>query len=399
MAFMSDQGSGGAGFPFGFGMDPESLRDAPLFREMQRVMSASSGPVNWELARQVAIAGAAEAGEDRDATDDERRGFEEAARVAELHVARFTGLDAPSDVAQVRAVRRAEWIGANTENLAELLEPAARRIGESMDLAQREALPPEMQAMGGMLSQLSPLLMGAQVGQVLGFLAQHVLGQFDVAVPRSGPGVVMFVVANVRRFESDWSLEPTDFRTFVAIHEVTHRFELAQPWARERFTALLDDYLSTMRIDLEGMQARLSSLDASDPEALQQAFESDGGLFGAELDDEQRLKLARIQAFMSVAEGYGDHVMHALGAELLPSYGRIEEAMRRYREGEADDPVFERLLGVEMKREQYETGRAFCDTVVELTDEATLARMWESADAMPSLPEVAEPRLWLARTV
>jgi putative hydrolase len=394
---MSDEGSGGFEFPFG--MDPETLRDAPLFREMQRVMSASSGPVNWELARQVAVAGAAEAGDDRDATDEERHGFEESVRVAELHVARFTGLEAPTDVAEVRAVRRAEWIGANTENLAGLLEPAARRIGESMDLAQRETLPPEMQAMSGMLSQLSPLLMGAQVGQVLGFLAQRVLGQFDVAVPRSGPGTVMFVVANVKRFETDWSLEATDFRTFVAIHEVTHRFEFAQPWARGRFSALLEDFLSTLRIDLEGMQARLSSIDTTDPEALQQAFESDEGLFGAELDDEQRLKLARIQAFMAAAEGYGDHVMHALGSELLPSYGRIEEAMRRYREGEAGDPVFERLLGVEMKREQYEAGRAFCDTVVELTDEATLARMWESSEAMPSLPEVAEPRLWLARTV
>jgi uncharacterized protein (DUF2342 family) len=37
--------------------------------------------------------------------------------------------------------------------------------------------------------------------------------------------------------------------------------------------------------------------------------------------------------------------------------------------------------------------------VVEQTDEATLTRMWESADAMPSLPELDEPRLWLARTV
>ena len=79
--------------------------------------------------------------------------------------------------------------------------------------------------------------------------------------------------------------------------------------------------------------------------------------------------------------------------------GDIAEAMRRHREGESGDPVFERLLGVEMKREQYAQGRAFCDTVVELTDEVTLARMWDSADAMPSLPEVVEPRLWLARTV
>ncbi|MGH2630760.1 MAG: zinc-dependent metalloprotease [Actinomycetota bacterium] len=394
---MSDQGGGGSGFPFG--MDPESLRDAPLFREMQRVMSSSSGPVNWELARQVAVASAAEAGEDREASDADRHGFEEAVRVAEMQVARFTGLEPPTDWAVLRLARRAEWIGANTESLAGLLEPAAARIGESLGAAQAEAMPPEMQPMGSMLAQLSPLLMGAQVGQVLGFLAQQVLGQFDVAVPRSGPSAVMFVVSNIRRFEADWSLDATDFRTFVAIHEVTHRFEFARPWARERFGSLLDDFLSTLRIDVDDMQARLSTLDAADPEALQRMLESDEGLFGTELDDEQRLKLGRIQAFMSAAEGYGDHVMHVLGQELLPSYGRIDEAMRRYREGEPGDPVFERLLGVEMKREQYETGRAFCDTVVELTDEATLARMWDSAEAMPSLPEVAEPRLWLARTV
>ena len=104
------------------------------------------------------------------------------------------------------------------------------------------------------------------------------------------------------------------------------------------------------------MQARLSSLDPADPEALRELAGSDEGLFWADLDDEQRLKLGRIQAFMAAAEGYGDHVMQALGAELLGSYARIEEAMKRYREGEHGDPVFERLLGVDMKREQYGQG-------------------------------------------
>jgi putative hydrolase len=116
------------------------------------------------------------------------------------------------------------------------------------------------------------------------------------------------------------------------------------------------------------------------------------------LDEEQRIKLGRIQAFMAAAEGYGDHVMQGLGRELLPSFDQIREAMRRYREGEAGDPVFERLLGIEMKREQYAQGAAFCGRVVELTDEATLAIMWDSAEAMPSLPEIEEPRLWLARS-
>jgi putative hydrolase len=156
--------------------------------------------------------------------------------------------------------------------------------------------------------------------------------------------------------------------------------------------------LSTLELDVSGLQARIESLDPSDPEAMQRMLEGEEGLFGTVLDPEQRLKLGRIQAFMASAEGYGDHVMHAIGRSLLPSYARIEEAMSRLDMTNAD-PVFERLLGIEMKREQYAQGRAFCDTVVKLTDEATLARMWDSSDTMPSLPEIEEPRLWLARIV
>jgi len=386
------------GFDFGSG-DPEAFRDAPLFRELQRVMSASGGPVNWELARQVGVANAVEAGPDLEPTEGDLRMLEEAVRVAELQVGRFTGLPAPADVAQVRAVRRAGWVNANTESLKALLEPAARRLTDAIERGSGEQLPPEMAQVSAFLRQLSPLLLGTQVGQVLGMLAQRVLGQYDIALPRSGPGQLLFVVPNLVAFERDWSLDPREFRTLVALHEVTHRFEFAQGWARDRFHELLDDYLSTLKLDVEGMQARLGSLDPGDPAALQQLAESDEGLFWADLDDEQRLKLGRIQAFMAAAEGYGDHVMQALGAQLLGTYARIDEAMKRYREGEHGDPVFERLLGVDMKREQYRKGRAFCEVVVEQTDEATLARMWDSADAMPSLPELDEPRLWLARTV
>lgn len=392
----------GGAFDFGAG-DPDAFKDAPLFRELQRVMSASSGPVNWELARQVGVANAVEAGPDSEPTEGDVRMLEEAVRVAELQVGRFTGLPAPADVAQVRAVRRAEWVNANAESLKSLLEPAALRLTDAIARSAGEQLPeqlpPEMAQFSAVLRQLSPLLLGTQVGQVLGMLAQRVLGQYDIAVPRSGPGQLLFVVPNLAAFERDWSLDPREFRTFVALHEVTHRIEFAQGWARARFQELLDDYLSTLKLDVEGMQARLASVDPSDPDTLQQLAGSDEGLFWADLDDEQRLKLGRIQAFMAAAEGYGDHVMQALGRELLGTYPRIEEAMKRYREGERGDPVFERLLGVDMKRDQYEKGRAFCEVVVEQTDEATLARMWTSADSLPSLPELEEPRLWLARTV
>ena len=384
-----------------FGTPPGDIwNDVPLFREIQRVLMSSSGPVNWELARQVGIASASFGTEDPAPTDEDRRGFDEAVRVAELQVAGFTGLEAPPDIARVETVRRGQWVQANIEGLRALLEPAATKISDAIATAQREAMPEQAQAgVAQLLGQLSPLLLGAQVGTVLGTLAQQVLGQYDIAVPRpDGAGALLFVVPNIARFERDWSLDPTEFRTWIAIHEVTHRFEFARPWALTRFRELIDDFTSTLTLDLDELQQRLASIDPSNPEGMQEMLAGQENLFGAVMDDEQRLKLGRIQAFMTGAEGYGDHVMHALGAQMLPSYVRIDEAMRRYRETEHVDPVFERLLGIEVKREQYRLGRAFCDTVVELTEETTLARMWDSAEALPSIPELEEPRLWLARS-
>jgi putative hydrolase len=383
--------------PFAPGAD---WADAPLLREIQRVLLSSTGPVNWELARQIGIASASWSGEDPAPTDDDRRAFEEAVRVAELKVQAYTGLEPPHDLPRVDPVRRAQWVQANIDGLKALVEPAAAKLAEAVEQAQGEAAPAEATGFAQqMLRQLSPLLLGAQVGSVLGYLAQHVLGQYDIAVPRSDTPALLFVVPNIAAFERDWSLQPTEFRTWVALHEVTHRFEFARPWALGRFRSLLEDFLSTLELDVTVLQARLESLDMSDPQAMQEMLQGEEGLFGAVLDPEQRLKLGRIQAFMASAEGYGDHVTHTIGGELLPSYGRIEEAMRRYRETEQGDPAFERLLGIEMKREQYRLGRRFCDAVVELTDERTLARMWDSADSLPSLPEIEEPSLWLARTV
>ena len=66
---------------------------------------------------------------------------------------------------------------------------------------------------------------------------------------------------------------------------------------------------------------------------------------------------------MAAAEGYGDHVTEVLGRKLLTSYERIVEAVSRAREDDHDDTVFERLLGIEMKRERYTKGTAFWKAV------------------------------------
>jgi putative hydrolase len=406
--------------PFSLGSSGDPLNDVPLFREIQRVLQSSPGPVNWELARQVGIATASWGTTGDPAPDpDDRRGLAESVRLAELEVAEFTGLPSPPDIADVQAIRRAEWVEANIRGLRDMLEPVALKLASSLsdsgglpgasglfglsgapgDLGvgpQGESTPDQAQMMGMVMQRLAPLLLGAQVGAVLGYLAQRVLGQYDLAVPRPG-GALLFVMPNIAAFERDWSLPQMDFRTWVGLHEVTHRFEFSRPWVRPHFLALIKDLVEHAELDFSGLEQNMEAVDFSNPEAMSQAFEGMGNFFGASNDPEQRLRIARVQAFMSVAEGYGDHVMESIGRRMLPSFAQIEEAMVRHREGRHTDEALERLLGLEMKREQYELGLAFCAKVSELTDEATLARIWDSPESLPSMPELEEPQLWLAR--
>jgi putative hydrolase len=392
-------------------MDPESLRDAPLFRELQRVMGSSSGPVQWELARQLAVAGAAETGPDPAPDADAAAGFEDAVRVAELRIVDTTGFASSNDVLHVETVRRADWIATAIDEYRPLIESAATRMSDALATAMTEQAPEPagdddpLAALGlgspqALLGQLGPLLQATQVGQVYGFLASRVFGGEDVGIPHTPSGPVRFVLTNIERVEHDWSLDPREFRTFVALHQVAHRLQFARPWLPGHAATVIDDFLSTMTIDVDAIQQRFASIAPADPEAFQQAFaDEEGSMFGVVLDDEQRLKLDRIRALLASVEGHGDHVATTIGAAMLGTYPRIEEAMRRHRDDEALDPVFARLLGVDVGRDDVAAGRLFCETVVELTDEPTLTRMWADADALPSWPEIEEPRLWLARSV
>jgi putative hydrolase len=385
----------------GGGDDP--FADTPLFRELQRVLFSSTGPVNWELARQIAIASASWGEEDPEPTAEDHRILEETVRTAELAVTDLTGLSSPQ-LATIQAVRRAGWVESNIQGLREVLDPVAAKLAATMEEAQRATEvepPPGMEGMAflqQLMGQMAPLLLGWQFGTALGGLGQRVLGQYDLAIPRP-TGELLFVVPNVARFERDWSLDPREFRAFVSVHEVAHRLEFARPWVRPHFLGLVRDLIEHAEIDLSGLEQRMQGVDLGDPEAMRSAMGEAGTLFGESSDPEQRLRIARVQAFVAVAEGFADHVMDTVGRRLLPSLGRIEEALVRYREGRPADEALESLLGLPMSEERYAQGRAFCERVVADTDEATLASMWASAEALPSMPEVEEPTLWLARTV
>ena len=416
--------------PFG-----DALRDVPLFREIQRVLMASTGPVNWELARQVGIAAASWGTDDPAPSEEDRAGLEQTVRAAELAVADLTALPAPLDVARVEAVRRAQWVEASIPSLREVIEPVAARLTGSLGQLQAgEGFPglPGMpsgdepgsaEAASQVMGMLGPLLMGVQTGTVLGALGQRVFGQYDLAVPRpawmlanwgyeeSKHSMVLgdWLLRSGQRteeqmidmtnnvFKQEWELPLMEFRAWAALHEVTHRFAFTGPWVREHFLGLVRDLVEHAEIDLSGLRQRLEAMDLSDPAAMSQGFEGVGNLFGEASESEQRLRIARVQAFVAAAEGYTDHVIEAVGRRMLPAFGRIDEAIRRFREGRPGDQALEQLLGLQMSDEQHRLGRAFSDTVAERTEEATLARMWGSAASLPSMPMYANTH-WSGRS-
>ena len=100
---------------------------------------------------------------------------------------------------------------------------------------------------------------GVQAGVVLGFLSGKVLGQFEF-FDRPG-GQLLLVAPNIVAVERQLDVDPTDFRLWVCLHEVTHRVQFtAVPWLRQH---MLDEV------------AALTDTVETDPSALRRAAVGD----------------------------------------------------------------------------------------------------------------------------
>ncbi|NUS53797.1 MAG: hydrolase, partial [Streptomycetaceae bacterium] len=107
--------------PFGalFGqMNPADLGAA--FQQLGKLLSYEGGPVNWDLAKDIARQTIAQRG-DASVGRVERTEVEESMRLAELWLDEATPL--PSGASTVLAWSRAEWIEATLPQWRDLVEP------------------------------------------------------------------------------------------------------------------------------------------------------------------------------------------------------------------------------------------------------------------------------------
>ncbi len=308
---------------------------------------------------------------------------------AETEVGRFTGLEPGEPLPAPEPTERGEWASINVDMLAEMLATVTDRLESRLDRAG---------PLAGPMRIAVKATLAAEVGLVVGFLSGRVLGQYELSLlGHERPPRLLFVSSNVVTAAREMDVDGESFLAWIALHEVTHAFQFAGvPWLRGHLGGLLERYLATVDVRIRrGSAGGLPALP--EPAKLIEAFR-EGGLAALVQTREQRTIMDSVQAAMSVVEGYSEHVMDALGAEVVPGYPGLREAMEHRRANRsAPERVIGRLLGLDLKMRQYELGRRFCGEVAERAGMAGLNRVWDAPELLPTLAELEAPALWLAR--
>jgi uncharacterized protein (DUF2342 family) len=311
-----------------------------IYRSVRAVTGASGdGPVDW-----AAVTDASRAYTDPgdlDMSAAERRGYADDVADARDLVREVTALefDLPD---RVEVMNRHHWLDANVGTFERVMDPIEQ---------QADVMP-----------GFARVINTGSMAFALSFLSNHVLGQYDPLLLADGQAhALYFVRPNITKIADTLDVEYDRFRRWIAFHEVTHAAEFgAAPW--------LPDHLeSTMMEAVENLTS--GSID--------------------------RDNLGELDTTMTAVEGYAELIMdEAFDGE----YADLRRKLDQRRQGRSPvEQLIRRLLGLSVKRRQYERGKKFFDAVVQARDIETAGRVWESPEMLPTDAEFDDPQAWLAR--
>ena len=375
-----------------------SPNGSPTAQSSQAQSSQAQSLINWDLAASAA-ARLAPAGPvlDEKAIGEAVDSLRRLADASVPHVHEITGLEAARDLrdSSVLVVDRASWAKANTQSFAVMLKPAMQKMLDS----RRGNLSPGA-------AQVSGAITGSQLGAVLAFLSSKVLGQYDpfaaLAENSSAPaaGRLLLVAPNIVSVERELNVAPEDFRLWVCLHEQTHRVQFAAaPWLRHHMLEQIDNLSGHLLGNVDSLMERASAAARSlkDRSANGEAPRR-GAILDLLQDPEEKAAISHLTAVMSLLEGHANVVMDGVDASLVPSVKTIRQ---RFNDRGKDRGVIEKfirsLLGLDAKMRQYSDGARFVRAVVDVAGMQGFNRVWESADHLPTEPEIHDAKLWLER--
>ena len=402
-------------FPIGFnpeqGFDLAALGEA--LQQIGRMLSTGGGdggPVNWDVALDVARKALAESG-DPSVLDREKREVEEAARVAEVWLDAST--EFPAAVMGSVAWSRSEWIIETLPEWKRIVEPVATQLQQAFSAAlpdgqldpeqlAQAGLPPELLAiagpMMGMARQIGAAMFSMQLGQGLAELAGQVVSSTDVGIPLTTSPRIALVPVNATEFGAGLGIPDDEVRIFLAAREAAHQRLFAHvPWLRPRLEGAVAEYARGVRIDSDRINEAIAQIDPTRPEAIQEALTE--GLFDPEQTPEQQAALARLETLLALVEGWVDAVVAAAIEGRLPNAERLRETLRRRRAiGGPAEKTFANLVGLELRprrlRDAAALWEAWSANGIEWRD-----GQWGHPDLLPAHDDLDDVPGFVARRV
>src|SRR3954449_8694429 len=394
--------------PFGLGAlfggagagNPEDLlAKMPLFAELQKLMTWSGGPVNWDLARQGAISQLA-AGH-QPTSEAERAAVAEALRLADLWLDEVT--DLPSGIDRALAWSRVEWVEQTLPAWSALIDPLAERVVAAMTSALPREAAGMMGPIAGMMGRMGGMMFGAQVGQALGRLADEVLTSTDVGLPLAPPGAGVLVPQNVAEFAAGLDRPAEEVTLFLALREAASQRLFAHvPWLRQQLTDAVHAYAQGITVDREAIERGIAEamsgveggIDPSDPETLQRILPA----LEPEETPEQQMALRRLETLLALVEGWVDTVVAAAAAERLPGYNALAETMRRRRaSGGPAEQTFATLVGLQLRPRRLRDAATVWAAMVQQRGGAERDRLCSPPALRPPSDALDEPMDFVAR--
>jgi coenzyme F420 biosynthesis associated uncharacterized protein len=234
--------------------------------------------------------------------------------------------------------------------------------------------------------------MNRYIGVLFGIMSQRVLGQYDpvlsLSAPPAGETPALYLVEpNIASFARVAGAPTEPLRRWLILHELTHAWQFGEhPWLQQHLVGMMDEMIRSSLAHATGDGTGKAPNARQIVERLPEAVRT------------QLRGIARLQAVMSVLEGYANFVMHRVGARHLDDFEELEAAFARRR---SQRTIVERavlaITGINMKMRQYEVGERFCDAAAAAGGVSLLNRVWESAEMMPSPAELRAPDQWIAR--
>ena len=413
--------------PFGFGpadrpdddpQDPFGLSGmlgGDLFAQLQRLATWTGGPVNWDLAREVA--GTAATHDDPAVTPAEASAVADACRLAELWLDPVTTL--PGVAGEPLAWTRAAWLDATLPAWRRLVDPVAGRVvaamGQALEqgIGSGEGLPPELAGMlgglgglgglgpnpfKGVMDQVGGFVFGAQVGQALGALAGDVLSGTEVGLPLGPAGRSALLPANVAAFSEGLEVPADEVRLYLALREAAHQRLFAHvPWLTAHLFDAVDAYARGIEVDPGAIERAVGSFDPSDPASLQQALGS--GVFEQEPTPAQQAALARLETALALVEGWVDLVVDQAASRTLPHAVALRETVRRRRaSGGPAEQTFATLVGLQLRPRRLREAAQLWEAVQTARGVEGRDALWVHPDLLPSPGDLDDPLGFAAAT-